>query len=752
VTKPDLEEEATYISDAYQRLEEVKARARSAMGDVLDLGRGGTPQSRAERDVVVRTSLARLEALDVGDQALVFGRVDFGDETPDLGGSSFHIGRLSVSGEDMEPLVVDWRAPVAEAFYRATGKDPMGLWRRRHFLCEGRKLLSLEDELLRPDPQADEEDHHDGASIGPDVVDELGQVRGAGALFAAISRPRSAHMADIVATIQGEQDRVIRREMPGVTVVQGSPGTGKTAVALHRAAYLLYTHRWRFGHQGLLVVGPSPAFIRYISRVLPSLGESGVELHTVESVTGSVGRGVSEPASAKRSRLKGGEGMVALLAKAISDRERPLRKAVAVPFGSRFLVVTPKVTAQIVAAAQRRAGPHNPKRRLVEAKLAEILARSYVNDGDLVKDGDPGSNIIRLASLKEEMAATVLPGEGDRDVEAEVAETLRHSLDFQRVVERVWPRLTSFEFLHDLWTHRPLLNLAGGSLLSADELDTLFDESAPTLDEYQWSLEDVPLLDEARTLLDGDGELVTYGHMVIDEAQDLSPMAARMLAKRCPSGSMTVLGDLAQAFGPFVGRSWAEITAPLRNDRSFETVTLTVNYRTPAEIVQVADAVCQRYFPDGQISKAVRSGGDPVSYHEVERERLVGSVIAEVECSPLRLTPGTCCIVAPTTLCREIEETLKERCIELGAEYLRNVRVIDAASMRGLEFDHVVVVEPLQLLADPDLALRALYVALTRATQRVSMHASEKCPSWLVSSGVEIRNDRLSSDEAVINL
>ncbi len=737
MTNPDLVQEAAFIEGAYRRLEQLKAQTRSTMEDVLDLGRGGTPQSRAERDVVVRTSLARLESLEVGDQALIFGRIDFSEEgDSDLRGSTFHIGRLSITGEDMEPLVVDWRAPVAEAFYRATGKDPMGLWRRRHFLCEGSRLVSLEDEVLHSDPRGLEFDGRDDDS-GDDIV----QVRGAGALFAAISRPRSAHMADIVATIQSEQDRVIRREMPGVVVVQGSPGTGKTAVALHRAAYLLYTHRWRFERQGLLVVGPSPSFVRYISQVLPSLGESGVELHTVEGVASTTGQGITESDTPVRAGLKGSAVMVDVLAKAISDRERPLRKVISVPFGARYLEVTPHITAQIVAAAKRRPGPHNPKRRLVEAKLAEILARSYARDGELVKDADPESNIVRLASFKEEMAATVLPGEGDRDVEAEVAEALRRSHDFQRVVERIWPRLTSFEFLYDLWTHRPLLKLAASSMLSESELEALSDTGAEPLERFSWFLEDVPLLDEARTLLDGDDDLITYGHMVIDEAQDLSPMAARMLAKRCPSGSLTVLGDLAQAFGPFAGRSWDEITLPFRNGRPFETVTLTVNYRTPAEIVEVADAVRGRYLRGDDSSRALRSGGYSIRYRQVPSESLTDAVLSELEKTPEGLRRGTSCIVAPKSLCAGLQKALERRQVAAGDAYLTDTKVIDAMAMRGLEFDNVVILEPFHLLEEAQRALRALYVALTRSTQRVTMIGSAVCPEWLSSSSVEVEAD-----------
>ena len=289
---PDLEAEQEFLNRAHDGLEAMRGEARHMLQGVLDLGRGGTFQSRTERDIVVRTSLARLEQLDIGDQALYFGRIDRfpeGDE-PDgsLLGESFHIGRLAVSGPDHEPLVVDWRAPVAEPFYRATGLDPQGLARRRHLAVRGRAVLGLEDEYFVDPTRAP------GAPILPvpeagDPADPSGErllsegmvLGGPGALLSALGQARTGHMGDIIGTIQREQDEIIRSPLSGVLVVQGGPGTGKTAVALHRAAYLLYTHRFPLERQGVLVVGPNPLFLRYIEQVLPSLGETGVSLSTV---------------------------------------------------------------------------------------------------------------------------------------------------------------------------------------------------------------------------------------------------------------------------------------------------------------------------------------------------------------------------------------------------------------------------------------------------------------------------------------
>jgi DNA helicase IV len=293
---PDLQAEQAYIDTAYDRLEQMRATAQETLAEALKQ-RGGTFQAVEEREVIVRTTLQRLEQLDIGRESLIFGRID------QAVGDSFHIGRLAVSSSDQEPLVVDWRAPVAEPFYRATGRHPMGLRRRRHYATTGRRLRGIEDEIFSAEG--------DGASGTDDF-----ELVGTGALLAALERSRSGQMRDIVATVQREQDEIIRADLPGVLVVQGGPGTGKTAVALHRAAYLLYTYRFPLERQGVLVVGPNTVFLRYIGQVLPSLGESGVTLSTVEGLVATARvRGVDDRTAA---RVKGDARMARLLARAVS--------------------------------------------------------------------------------------------------------------------------------------------------------------------------------------------------------------------------------------------------------------------------------------------------------------------------------------------------------------------------------------------------------------------------------------------------
>nr|NKB42558.1 DUF2075 domain-containing protein [Ilumatobacter sp.] len=322
---PDLADEQAYIDHAYECL----AASRTAALRIRDMNEadlGGTFQARFERNAFDEAVVKRLEDLDLGDASLVFGRIDRLAEAPDQT-EPFHIGRLAVADEDREPVVVDWRAPVAEPFYRATGREPMGLARRRHFVVEGGNLLGIEDELFGDGHLGLGHDEGLDADAGVVVANDSG-LRGYSTLLASIERGRTGTLGDIVATIQGEQDEIIRSPQHGVLVVQGGPGTGKTVVALHRAAYLLYTHRFPLEDQGVLVIGPNRVFLRYIERVLPSLGEAGVDQVVLADLVRGVAflrpgdDGDDSPAAA---RLKGEDRMSDLIDNAVTDRERALR-------------------------------------------------------------------------------------------------------------------------------------------------------------------------------------------------------------------------------------------------------------------------------------------------------------------------------------------------------------------------------------------------------------------------------------------
>src|SRR5688572_26465576 len=372
---PDLAAEQAYIDNAYRSLERSREEA-TRLRSMVEVGKGGTEQARWEREMIEGNIAHRLASLQLGDASLVFGRID---RTSREGGDSYYIGRLAVSDEHREPLVVDWRAPVAEPFYRATGREPMGLVRRRHFATRGRQLLAIEDELF-------------GESAGLlggelSIVDDGREIRGRSTLIHALEEVRTGRLTDIVATIQGEQDEIIRSELGGVLVVQGGPGTGKTVVALHRAAYLLYTHRFPLEGQGVLVVGPNRLFLGYIEQVLPSLGEAGVEVAVLADllVEAPSIRGFDTPATA---RIKGDARMAGIVAKAVRDRRRPLRSLLEVGYGVQVLRVTPEQTQRIVGDARRRARTHNGGRKFVEQGLFEALAASAHREVEPWDGGD----------------------------------------------------------------------------------------------------------------------------------------------------------------------------------------------------------------------------------------------------------------------------------------------------------------------------------------------------------------------------
>jgi DNA helicase IV len=749
----------------------MRGEARQMLQGVLDLGKGGTFQSRTERDIVVRTSLARLEQLDIGDQALYFGRIDRLPEPGDdaLLGESFHIGRLAVSGPDHEPLVVDWRAPVAEPFYRATGLDPQGLARRRHLAVRARAVLGLEDEYFvdpdgkaaAPAPAPDGAAASNGApSDGERLLDGL-VLGGPGALLSALGQARTGHMGDIVGTIQREQDEIIRSPLAGVLVVQGGPGTGKTAVALHRAAYLLYTHRFPLERQGVLVVGPNPLFLRYIEQVLPSLGETGVSLSTVAGLVPEVRvRDVDDPAVAK---LKGDVRMVRVLARAVQTRQRPLRHDVEVPFGATVLRLRARATEEIVGAARRRPGTHNARRRFVETQVLRGLAEEY--RGRLSRGADPMSDEETRAEEQEDLVRR-----------------LRRVPEVADALERMWPRLSAHEFLHDLLGARPLIAAASKGILRDDEVRRLYRPRSASLDAVPWTVGDTALIDEARTILgprrgrptrvrtaraeegaatEGgfwpqglaaapvpsqptgvlpDDEIRSFGHIVVDEVQDLSPMQLRMLARRSLSGSMTVVGDIAQATGPWAPQSWDEVTRHLSPQRAPRLVELTVSYRTPAEVVALATRVLEVAAPEIAPPRPVRQSGFRPRVQQTTRHDLDTTVARLVREEVAVVTPGRVAVLGPSVMLPELIRALNEAGLDpidprdpSGEGLAAGLVVLPADETNGLEFDSVVVVEP-SLVASvgdepagesPPVAtrrgLRTLYVALTRPTRRLAV-------------------------------
>lgn len=713
---PDLAAEQAYIDHAYECLEQAKKSAWR-LRDITEPDLGGTFQARFERNAFDEALVRRLTDLDLGKAALVFGRIDRhvlddNDEPIVNGGlEGFHIGRLAVADSDAEPIVIDWRAPVAEPFYRATGREPMGLARRRHFSVVGRNLLGIEDELFGEGHLG--LGHDDGLSAAGSgtAADSLG-LRGYSTLIASLERGRTGTLGDIVATIQGEQDEIIRSPQAGVLVVQGGPGTGKTVVALHRAAYLLYTHRFPLEDQGVLVIGPNRVFLKYIEQVLPSLGEAGVEQVVLSDLVPDVtfaARG-EQTDSALAARVKGDARMSDVIDKAITDRERPLRSDLVVPFRSGYIRLRADETARIVRQARRRFRRHNSARKYVEGEIWASMALTW--------------------------------GYGDataRDVRGEV----RSFPEMREALERIWPLLTPAELLHDLFGSTGLLRLAAEGVLEAGEYRSLYRARSETVHDVRWSAADVALLDDAREVLgpksgkhgkiDEFDEIRTYGHIVIDEVQDLTPMQLKMTTRRSLSGSMTVVGDIAQATGPLAPDDWSEVLEFLPDRKPARVIGLSVGYRIPAQIMELANKVMAAATPGLRIPDSVRVGD--IGPRIIRAESLIDSVVDEVRALSLDLASGSVAVVAPDDLCDQVSEALTQAGLEHGRAASTGLdqalTVVPVSVVKGLELDAVVVVEPSRIVAAQEHGMRALYVALTRSTQRLSIVHHDELPEPL---------------------
>jgi DNA helicase IV len=695
---PDLSQEQAYVDRAYECLERTRQDAWK-LRNLTEAGLGGTFQARYEREVFDEALVSRLTQLDLGQAALVFGRIDRateegGDGLDGPGVESYHIGRLAVADEEREPVVIDWRAPVAEPFYRATGRDPMGLARRRHFATKGRQIIAIEDELFG-------EGH-----LG---VTGEGGLSGYSTLLAALETRRTGQLGDVVGTIQAQQDQVIRSAQPGVLVVQGGPGTGKTVVALHRAAYLLYTYRFPLEDQGVLVVGPNRVFLRYIDQVLPSLGEAGVELVVLADLVPDVELGATD--SRQAARVKGDARMARVLAKAVHDRERPLREDLVVPYGVTTLRLTVAESDRMVKAARRRFRRHNAGRRYVETEVFTALAASS-----------------HLETTPDQ-----------------VRERTRHLDEVREVFERMWPVLTPAELLHDLFGSRALLRLAASKWLADDEWMALHRTRHTNGQAVQWSEADLALLDEARELLGpranrasngSEGEIRTYGHIVVDEVQDLTPMQLRMVARRSLNGSMTVVGDIAQATGPFAPDDWSEVLAHLPDRRPARVVELTIGYRIPGQIMAMANRILRVAAPHIAPPEAVREGDAPPEVRRVAAEDLGEGVVAAVRGLLDELGDAGIAIVAPASTVDIIVAALERERVPFGlasrSGLTADVTVVPVELAKGLELDGVVLVEPAKVVAEERQGLRALYVALTRSTRRLAIVHSEPLPEALV--------------------
>ena len=693
---PDLEAEQAYVDRAYAYLE-ASRQAASRMTSMVEVGRGGTEQARFERDVIWDTMLQRLSQLQLGDASLCFGRIDRADEP-----APYYIGRIAVSNEVQDPIIVDWRAPVAEPFYRATGRQPMGLVRRRHFATRGRVVLDLEDELFG--------DAVGGLALGLEGNGDRPAISGHGALLTALETARSGKLGDIVATIQGEQDEIIRAEMPGVLVVQGGPGTGKTVVALHRAAYLLYTHRFPLEGQGVLVVGPNRLFLGYIEQVLPSLGEAGVQLAVLADLVDGVR--VQGRDTGLTARVKGDLRMANVLRRAVHDRQRALRSDLVVGYGLTNLRMTVAESSRIVAEARRRFRKHNGGRRFVEGELFAALAHSSRDD--------------------------LAPGT--------VRDRLRARPEVREALEWMWPVLTPAQLLHDLFGSRALVRHAGSHALTEAECAALVRPRSELVDSVMWTNDDVPLLDEARALLgpkhrakrrpgDDNDEVRTYGHIVVDEAQDLSPMQLRVLNRRSLNGSMTIVGDIAQSTGEWAHRNWQEILDHLPDRRAPRRAELTVGYRLPAPNMALASRVLQVADPDLSPPRSIREDGDPPRILAVSAADIGRDVVTIALDELQAVGTGNVAVIVPASMVDLVSDAFTHSGVEFGRATRHGldaqITVVPVGLVKGLELDASVVVEPAAIVDEEAQGLRSLYVALTRATKRLAIVHARDLPDAL---------------------
>nr|BFE98968.1 RNA polymerase recycling motor ATPase HelR [Streptoalloteichus tenebrarius] len=698
-----MRSERSYVAGLYARLDAERARVKGRYRAALR-GGGATPM---ERDVEVRALAREAKRLDVADNGLCFGRLD------SLSGERLYIGRIGLLDEDNEyaPLLLDWRAPAARPFYTATGANPENMRRRRQFHMRGRDVVDFTDEVFgRPG----------------------GGERGDAALLAAVNAPRGDGMRDIVATIQAEQDAIIRLEHPGVLVIEGGPGTGKTVVALHRVAYLLYTQRERMERHGVLVVGPNPAFLNHISRVLPSLGESDVVFMTTGDLV--PGLRVTEEDTPEAARLKGSLKILDVLAAAIADRQRLPEQPVPITLGG----VTVRIDAETAEWAREEARasglPHNEARAVFAEIVTYVLterATARIGRGWLTRENREEWERVK-AGLVKELA--------DHDA-------------FTAALDELWPILTPRTLLAELYSSRERLRAAGADpALWRAEGDAWTVSDVPLLDElvdllgrdravdraaerareaeiaYAEGVLDILKVDDRRDLMDDEDHLLaqdllyaedlaerfaerdtrelaeraaadrdwTYRHVVVDEAQELSEMDWRVLMRRCPSRSFTIVGDLAQRRSVAGATSWGQVLEPYVPGR-WVYRSLSVNYRTPSEIMEVAAALLAEFAPGVRPPESVRSCGVRPWARRVTEDELPAAIEEFTRAEAGR--EGTSVVIGPPGV--------------PGA--------VPPSETKGLEFDAVLVVEPERILADGPRGAAELYVALTRATQRLGV-------------------------------
>ena len=702
VRRAEIAVEQAHVDRVYTRLAELRTQAEAMRAKGYELGQGAQREAifeqasmLFERDMMVYHANQTLQTLDAEYEGLVFGRLDHLDR------EHIYVGRLGIRDTEFDNLVTDWRAPAAAAFYQATAEEPMDVVRRRVIRCSGQTVLDVDDDVLIAD-----------------AVPEDMQIVGEGALMAALGRSRGEKMRDIVATIQKEQDEVIRAPWRGVTEITGGPGTGKTAVALHRAAYLLYRHRRQLGGAGVLVVGPSGVFTTYISRVLPSMGETNVELRALGEVLD--GLEATRQDTAALAAIKGSLRMRKVLLRALRDTPPEAPTELKIVYRGEVLKLTARELDKVRRKAHTQGAPPNRSR----VRVAELL-------------------LAALADKAEEYAKA----DGKEIDRAELINDLGERIDFHRFLVVWWPVLYPAQVLKWLGPEKRMAAASKG-ILNRNEISLL---SADFADRSRgWSVADVALLDELRVLVGPEPKrrrrqtvvevapergssggaphrpehYDEYSHVVVDESQDLSPMQWRMIGRRGKYASWTVVGDPVQS-------SWPDPDeAAQARDQAFgvkttrRRFTLRTNYRNSAEIFDLAAKVVAGHAQADELPKAVRTTGIEPEVRPVDQAALATATQSAAK-ELLGAVEGTVGVITAMDRVEEVEGWLAGQADE-------RLKVVGSLDSKGLEYDAVVLVEPMDLVTESSTGRRVLYVALTRATQQLIVLASN--PDWLPAS------------------
>jgi DNA helicase IV len=635
----------------------------------------------------------RAESLkDLPDAPLFFGRLDYGGDS-EFSGTAFHIGRRHVHDRDGTPVVLDWRAPVSIPFYRASSAEPMGLELRRRFGFSGGELTAYEDERFAAGGGA-----ADGTarSAGKGVVSQL--------LVAEIERPRSGPMRDIVATIQPEQDDIVRADAARTVCVQGAPGTGKTAVGLHRVAYLLYAHKEQVARRGVVVIGPNLAFLSYIRNVLPALGELDVTQTTVADLVASLPvRGTdTEEAAAVKADAR----MAEVLRRALWSSLREPKESLMLARGSRRWRVPAYEIAALAAELRERGVRYGAGRELLGHRIAHVVLTQMEAAGETCDD--------------------------------RTHDAVRRSTPVRSVVNEVWPKIDAKRLVFNLLSSAETLVAAADGILSEAEQKAICWSPAPRgPGSAKWSRADMVLLDEAADLIE---RTVSMAHIVVDEAQDLSPMELRAVGRRCSTGAATVLGDIAQGTTPWAAVSWSGLLGHLgKTDASIRE--LEVGYRVPRQILDYASLLLPSIAPGLRPAASLRSDESSLSVVGVPADSLMDEVVAECA-RALDSAPGSVAVICADALVPQVAGALRTAGLGFGVlgdsgagEAAARLTVVPVTLAKGLEFDHVVLAEPGRITsaAGEAYGLRRLYVALTRAVSRLTVLHAEALPAELSS-------------------